>query len=114
MTSISDLPDFSDTDILLLQDTPQELIIEKEIETIQEQIQEPSKLNINSIISEENLLVFILVLIIMFKPTNNYIQLLSNRISPFANDFSTVIFTSSCILIIYLLVKNTVLPHIKL
>jgi hypothetical protein len=102
MTSISDLPDFSEKDILMLQDIPNKIVVEKSIT-------EPIKTS--HIINEDNLLVGIIVLLLLYKPTNKFID---NMTSPFSNDFVNVLFKATIILIIYILIKRFILPVVSL
>ena len=104
MTSISDLPDFSEHDLLLLQNHPNELKVEKIIPSAPKSL----SINITSLVSEDNLVIFIIIFIIMYKPTSNYIQMFS----PFSNDLANVVFKSSCIVVIYILFKMYFLPHL--
>ena len=103
MTSISDLPDFSDDDIvkLGLRDIPNRIVVEKEI----------ASSKFKDIISEDNLLVGLIILLILYKPTNTFIN---SFVSPFSNDLVNVAFKSMCILIIYVLIKKYILPIITL
>ena len=105
MTSISDLPDFSDDDIekLGLRNIPNKIVIEKDANLT------PSKFK--DIINEDNLLVGLIILLILYKPTNTFIN---SMVSPFSNDLVNIVFKSLCILTIYILIKKYILPIITL
>jgi hypothetical protein len=97
MTSISDLPDFSEHDILQLQEIPNKIIVEK--------------INIKQVVSEDNLLVGIIILLLLYKPAN---ELLNSSFNFFSNSLANVALKSVCILILFILTKRFILPMVML
>jgi hypothetical protein len=97
MTSISDLPDFSENDMLELQDIPNKITVEK--------------INIKQVVSEDNLLVGIIILLLLYKPANH---LINSSFNFFSNSIANVALKSICILILFILTKRFVIPMVML